>query len=63
MGHVHARSMYRSRRKKAKEYLRDSLTIMLSFESESVMGKILKRYVAQYAASTHHEWRHCRRCL
>ncbi len=63
MGHVHARSMYRSRRKEAKESLCDSLTILLSFESGSVMGKILRRYVARYAASTHHKWRHYRRCL
>jgi hypothetical protein len=45
MGHMHEGSMYRSRRKEAKESLCDSLTIMLSFESGSVMGKILRRYV------------------
>jgi hypothetical protein len=33
MGHVHVGSMYRSRRKEAKESLCDSLTVLLSFES------------------------------
>ncbi len=63
MGHMHAGSMYRSRRKKAKESLCDFLTILFSFESRSVMGKILRRYVTQYVASTHHKWRHCQGCL
>jgi hypothetical protein len=63
MGHVHARSMYRSRRKEAKESLCDSLTILLSFKFEGVMGKILRWYVAQYVTLTHHEWKHCRGCL
>jgi hypothetical protein len=63
MQHVHVRSMYQSRCKKAKESRCDSLTILLSFESWSVMGKISKRYVARYVASMHHEWRHCWGCL
>jgi hypothetical protein len=42
MGHVHVGNMYRSKHKEAKESLCDSLTILLSFESESVMGKILR---------------------
>jgi len=42
MGHVHVGSMYQSRRKEAKESLCDSFTILFSFESGSVMGKILK---------------------
>jgi len=46
MGHVHAGSMYRSRHKEAKVSFCDSLTILLSFESENVMGKISRRYVA-----------------
>jgi hypothetical protein len=58
MGHVHAGNMYRSTHKEAKEFLCDSLTILLSFESKSVMGKILRQYVARYVTSTHHEWRH-----
>jgi len=40
MGHVHVKNMYRSKRKEAKESLCDSLTILPSFEFESVMGKI-----------------------
>jgi hypothetical protein len=63
MGHMDARNMYRSRRKEAKESLCDSLIVLLSFESESVMGKILKQYVARYTALTHHEWRHYLKCL
>jgi hypothetical protein len=63
MGHVHARSMYQSRRKEAKESLCDFLTILFSFEYGSVMGKTSKWYVARYAALTHYEWRHCRGCL
>jgi hypothetical protein len=63
MGHVHVGNMYRSRRKEAKEFLCDSFNILLSFESKNVMGKILRRYVTQYTTSTHHEWRHYRRCL
>jgi hypothetical protein len=46
MGHVHARSMYGSRCKEVEESLCDSLTVLLSFESGGVMGKILRRYVA-----------------
>jgi hypothetical protein len=42
MGHVHARSMYQSRRKEAKESLCDFLTILFSFEYGSVMGKTSK---------------------
>ncbi len=38
----------------------DFFIVMLSFESRSVMGKISRRYVAQYATSTHHKWRHYR---
>jgi len=56
MGHVHVGSMYRSKRKEAKESLCDSFIVLLSFESESVMG--LRQYVARYTTSTHHEWRH-----
>ncbi len=63
MGHVHAESMYRSKCKEVKKSLCDSLIILFSFESESIMGKILRRYVARYAASMHHEWRHCQGCL
>ncbi len=63
MGHVHAGSMYRSKRKEAKESFCDYLIVLLSFASISVMGKISKRYVARYVASTYHEWRHCRGCL
>jgi hypothetical protein len=63
MGHVHAGNMYRSRCKEAKESLCDSLIVLLSFESGSVMGKILRRYVARYATLTHHKWRQCRGCL
>jgi hypothetical protein len=63
MGHVHATSMYRSKRKKAKEFICDILIVLLSFESESVMGKISRRYVARYTSLTHHEWRHYRGCL
>jgi hypothetical protein len=58
MEHMHVRSMYQSRCKEAKESLCDSFTILLSFESRSVMGKISKWYVAQFVALTHHEWRH-----
>ncbi len=63
MGHMHAGNMYRSRGKEAKESFCDYLTILLSFESESVMGKILRRYVARYTTSTHLKWRHHRGCL
>jgi len=63
MGHVHIGSMYRLKRKEAKESLCDSLIVLLSFESGSVMGKISKQYVAQYVTSTHHEWKHCQGCL
>jgi len=40
-----------------------TLIILLSFESESVMGKILRRHVAPYTTLTHHEWRHYQGCL
>ncbi len=53
MGHVHAGSMYRSRRKEAKESLCDSLTILLSFESESVWER--------YRNDMLHDTRH--RCI
>jgi hypothetical protein len=40
MGHVHAGSVYRPRRKKAKESLCDYLTVLFSFES----GNVMERY-------------------
>jgi hypothetical protein len=55
--------MYQSKRKEAKESLCDYLIVLLSFESENVMGKISRRYVVGYATSTHHEWRHYQKCL
>jgi hypothetical protein len=47
MGHLHVGSMYRSRCKEAKESLCDSLIVLISLESGSVMGKISRRYVAR----------------
>jgi hypothetical protein len=40
MGHVHVGNMYRLRRKEVREFLCDSLIILLSIEIGSVMGKI-----------------------
>jgi len=63
MGHMHGRNMYQSKRRKVKEYFCDYFIVLLSFESGSVMWKILRWYVAWYVASTHHELRHCWGCL